>query len=102
VIRNFAALPAGVAEVPLIRFGLLTAAGSLIWVGAWAGIGYAVGGRWESIAHAFGAIGYVIAVLAVLFIALAFRHRYRSYKRATTGVAAAHSRPSETDPDGEG
>src|ERR1700733_9280573 len=51
VIRNFVALPAGVAEVPIIRFGLLTAAGSLIWDAAMALIGYEVGGSWKSIMH---------------------------------------------------
>ncbi len=40
VIRNFVALPAGVVEVPILRFGLLTAAGSLLWDGAMALIGY--------------------------------------------------------------
>ena len=35
VIRNFVAVPAGVAEVPLVRFGVMTFLGSLIWDGAW-------------------------------------------------------------------
>ena len=32
VIRNFVALPAGVAEYPLVPFGILTFLGSLIWL----------------------------------------------------------------------
>ncbi len=82
VIRNFVALPAGVAEVPLLPFGLLTAAGSLIWDGAMAGIGYGVGSRWREILHLFSDAGYVIAVLVVLVIAFFFAHRWRSYKAA--------------------
>jgi uncharacterized membrane-anchored protein/membrane protein DedA with SNARE-associated domain len=83
VIRNFVAVPAGIAEVPLVRFGVLTAAGSLIWDGAWAGIGYGVGTHWHSIASGFSDIGYVLAAVAVGAIALGLFHRYRSYKEAT-------------------
>jgi membrane protein DedA with SNARE-associated domain len=89
LIRNFVALPAGIAEVPLVRFGVLTALGSLIWDGAMAGIGYAVGGRWQSIMHGFSDAGYVLGVLVVLALAFVVYHRYRSYKAATSGTAGA-------------
>ncbi|MHB1519242.1 MAG: DedA family protein [Acidimicrobiales bacterium] len=88
VIRNFAALPAGVAEVPPVSFGLMTAAGSLIWDGAMAGIGYAVGSRWSEIIHAFSDAGYVVGALAVLALVIFFRHRWRSYR-----LQAAQSGP---------
>lgn len=95
VIRNFVALPAGVAEVPLVRFGVLTLAGSLIWDGAMAGIGYGVGSRWHAIVHAFSDAGYVLGALAVVAIVLLAVHRWRSYgaqmaasrAAATSGVA---------------
>jgi len=81
VIRNFVALPAGVAEVPALRFGLLTAAGSLIWDAAMAGIGYGVGSRWRQIVHGFSDAGYVLGALAVLLVVAFFVHRWRSYHR---------------------
>jgi membrane protein DedA with SNARE-associated domain len=83
LIRNFVALPAGVAEVPLVRFGLLTAAGSLIWDGAMAAIGYGVGTQWSSIMHGFSDAGYFLAVVAVVAIGVVIWHRYRSYRAAT-------------------
>ena len=89
VIRNFVALPAGVAEVPLVRFGVLTAAGSLIWDGAMAGIGYGVGGHWRSVMHGFSDAGYLLAALAVAAIAFVVYHRYRSYKAATSRFSRA-------------
>ncbi len=92
VIRNFVALPAGIAEVPLVRFGILTGAGSLLWDGAWAGIGYGVGSHWHAIASGFGDIGYVLALAAVGTVAFAVLHRYRSYKDATSGNQPAPSR----------
>jgi membrane protein DedA with SNARE-associated domain len=94
VIRNFVAVPAGVAEVPLVRFGILTAAGSLIWDGAMAGIGYGVGGRWRTIMHGFSDAGYVLGVLLVIAIAVALVHRYRSYKEATTGEGGGGYTPA--------
>jgi len=87
VVRNFAALPAGVAEVPLLRFGLLTAAGSLIWDGAMAVIGYELGHEWTSTMHRVGDAGYVLAALVVLAVAVFFVHRYRTYKEATAHEA---------------
>ena len=89
VIRNFVAVPAGVAEVPLVRFGILTALGSLIWDGAMAGIGYGVGGHYEKIMHGVSYAGYLIGALAVAAIAFVIWHRYRSFKEATTEEAAA-------------
>ena len=92
VVRNFVALPAGVAEVPLARFGLLTAAGSLIWDGAMAVIGYEVGRRWKSVMHGFTDAGYLLATLLVLAIAVFLVHRYRSYKAATSATSGHRGR----------
>jgi membrane protein DedA with SNARE-associated domain len=84
VVRNFVALPAGIAEVPLVRFGLLTLAGSALWDAAMAVIGYEVGRGWRSVMHGFSDAGYLLGALAVLALALFFVHRYRSYKAAGT------------------
>ncbi len=89
VIRNFVALPAGVAEVPLVRFGILTAVGSLIWDGAMALIGYEVGGSWKSVMHGFSDAGYLLGALAVAAIAIVAVHRYRSYHAAVLEDQAA-------------
>ena len=99
VIRNFVAVPAGAAEVPLLRFGVLTAIGSLVWDGAWAAIGYGLGGTWKSISHAFSDIGYVVAALVVLAVAALIAHRWRSYHAATAPASApAHARRSPGRP----
>lgn len=100
VIRGFVALPAGVAEVPLVRFGVLTAAGSLLWDGAWAGIGYGVGGHWHTIASGFGDAGYVLAALCAAAVAFAAYHRYRSYKRATSPEESQDEEPDASPVDG--
>ncbi len=86
VVRNFVALPAGTAEVPIVRFGLLTLAGSLIWDSAMALIGYGLGTRWQSVMHGFSDAGYLLAAVAVVAVAVFLVHRYRSYKAATATV----------------
>jgi membrane protein DedA with SNARE-associated domain len=88
VIRNFVALPAGIAEVPIVRFVILTALGSAIWLGAMAGIGYGVGSNYQSVLHGFSDAGYVLGGLAVAAIAFVIFHRYRSYKAVMARVRA--------------
>ena len=99
VIRNFVAVPAGVAEVPLPRFGLLTAAGSLIWITAWTLIGYGVGSSYHTIAKDFSYLGYVVGVVAVIAVVFVIVHRYRSYKEATgPGTAPRPDAAVDTEP----
>lgn len=103
LIRNFVALPAGIAEVPLLRFGILTAMGSLIWDGTMAGIGYAVGGHWRSIMHGFSDAGYILGALALIGIIFVILHRYRSYVAITSGreeqdSLASRSRLAQSPP----
>jgi membrane protein DedA with SNARE-associated domain len=95
VIRNFVAVPAGVAEVPLVRFGVLTFFGSLIWDGAWALIGYQLGSSWHSIMHGFNDAGYLLIGLAVLAIVVFLAHRYRSYRAASASGRAGASPAKE-------
>lgn len=98
VIRNFVALPAGVAEVPGLRFGVLTAAGSLLWDGAMAGIGYGVGSRWNEIIHAFSDAGYVLGALVAAAVVALIVHRWRSFGAQTRAAAAAAAATGGTVP----
>jgi membrane protein DedA with SNARE-associated domain len=80
LVRTFIALPAGLAEMPLLRFGLLTAAGSLVWIGALAGAGDALGTRWNKLTHGFTTAGYLIAAVVVLAIAAFLYHRWHQLR----------------------
>jgi membrane protein DedA with SNARE-associated domain len=92
VIRNFAALPAGVAEVPLLRFGLLTAAGSAIWITAMTLIGYGLGSSYHKVMKGFSDAGYLLGALAAVAIVVFLVHRYRAYKAATSGEDSVNRR----------
>lgn len=77
VVRTFISLPAGVAEMPVGRFTLYTAAGCLPWTFALAGLGYAVGASWNRIERYIALIGIVVAILLVASIALWVWRRLR-------------------------
>lgn len=80
VVRSFVSIPAGVLEVPFVRYTLLTLAGSAIWCFAFAGAGYAVGENWEDFHHAFRYVEYLIAA-AIGAIVLGFVARYVRRRR---------------------
>jgi membrane protein DedA with SNARE-associated domain len=88
VIRNFVALPAGVAEYPLVPFGILTFLGSLIWLSAMALIGYGVGSSYHQVMKGFSYAGYLLAAAAVIAVAFVIAHRYRTYKATVGGTGA--------------
>jgi membrane protein DedA with SNARE-associated domain len=65
VVRSFVSIPAGVMETPLVRYTLLTLAGSAIWCFGFAGAGYLAGESWEDFHHAFRYLDYVVAAAIV-------------------------------------
>ena len=79
VVRTFISLPAGIAEMPALRFGIYTTIGCIPWTTALAVAGYAVGANWESIANAFHGPSYIIAAVVLLAIVIGvwryLRHR---------------------------
>jgi membrane protein DedA with SNARE-associated domain len=92
VIRNFVALPAGVAEYPLLPFGILTFLGSLIWLSTMALIGYGVGSSYHQVMKGFSYAGYLLFAAAVVAIAFVIAHRYRTYKSTVARGSSAGSR----------
>ena len=68
VIRSFVSIPAGVLEMPLGIYTVLTLIGSAIWAFAIAGAGYALGSSYEHFDHAFKYAEYLV-VAGVLLLA---------------------------------
>ena len=63
VVRTFISLPAGIAGMPPLRFGVYTTLGCLPWTTALAVAGYAVGANWEAIVTAFHGPSYITAAV---------------------------------------
>ena len=80
--RSIVSLPAGASEMPVLRFTLLTVAGSAIWNALLIAIGRAVGERYDEVAHTIDRFSTPIGILVGLGIAGLFgwwwwRHRNR-------------------------
>jgi membrane protein DedA with SNARE-associated domain len=74
VIRSFISIPAGIFEMTLWRYTVLTAIGSAIWAFGFAGIGWAAGRSYERFHHDFGYVELaVVALILVLLAAWVYR-----------------------------
>jgi membrane protein DedA with SNARE-associated domain len=74
IVRSFVSIPAGVLEMPLAPYALLTLVGSAIWAFAIAGIGYGLGSSYERFNHGFKYAEYaVVAGVALLAAYWVFR-----------------------------
>ena len=70
VVRTFISLPAGIAGMRPLRFGVYTTIGCIPWTAALAGAGFAVGASWQQIPNAFHAVTYVVAAIVVAALAI--------------------------------
>lgn len=77
VVRTFISLPAGVAEMKPLRFGIFTFLGALPWCAALAAIGYALGANWSHVANYVKYAGYLIALVIVIVVVRFFLNRFR-------------------------
>jgi membrane protein DedA with SNARE-associated domain len=78
VVRSFISIPAGVFEMPLAPYTLLTAIGSAAWAFALAGIGWGLGSSYERFHHGFRYADYVIVAGIVLLAAYLIVRRIRA------------------------
>jgi membrane protein DedA with SNARE-associated domain len=87
IVRSFVAIPAGIAEMPLLRYTVLTFLGTIPWCFGLAGAGLAVGSSWERFHEEWRYLDYAIVGLvlaaAVFLVARARRRHVR--RRAVTG-----------------
>jgi membrane protein DedA with SNARE-associated domain len=95
IVRTFISLVAGIAEMPWLKFGIFSLAGTLVWTSALASIGYEVSSTWHNVAHGFSIAGYVLIALVVLTVAGLVVHRLRVL-REERSPAAAKSEPTST------
>ena len=91
-VRAFASIVAGFVEIPPVRFGVLSAIGTLVYVVVLSSIGYSLGGEWSKINHSLSLATYVLVAVVVVAVAGFVIYRLREFRRE--GAAAA--RPGET------
>jgi membrane protein DedA with SNARE-associated domain len=89
VVRSFVSIPAGIFEMRLAPYTLLTLVGSAVWAFAFAGAGYGLGSSYRGFDHGFHYLEYVVVAGVLLLLALLV---YRQI--AAAKVAARADDPS--------
>ncbi len=84
VVRTFISLPAGMAQVPLRRFVVLTTLGSFPWCLALSYLGYLLGEHWGEIEGYFRQIELLLVILGIGIIVWYLWRRW-SNNRAKAG-----------------
>jgi len=80
-IRTFVSLPAGLAEMNLMKFSLYSFFGSLIWSALLTYIGYYLGRNWQSIHGIFSKLQYIIIGIIILAIVYYIVRKLKVFKR---------------------
>lgn len=100
-VRSLISLPAGFTWMPLVWFGLLTSAGSLIWNSIFIFAGYFLGEAWSAIepySRAFELVAFaVILGLIAWFLTVRIRAMLRNKKAPEPGVDEAASAQSNVE-----
>ena len=77
-VRSLISIPAGVSRMPVVRFALLTTAGSLVWNSVLIAAGYALGSRWEVVQTWVGRFQEVVIGVAALALVVVVVRRVRA------------------------
>lgn len=73
-VRSIVSIPAGMSEMPLGRFSLLTASGSAVWNALLIGAGWYLGQNWQRVSGPVGSVSNVVlAVALAVAVGLAIR-----------------------------
>jgi len=84
-VRAFVSLPAGVERMPLPKFVVLTAIGSLMWNSTLLVAGYLLGSNWQVVTDVLGVLTFVLLGAAVLAVGYVVVRRRRA-KRVSAGA----------------
>jgi membrane protein DedA with SNARE-associated domain len=89
LVRAFVSLVAGLVEMPALRFGILSAIGTVCYAAAVSAAGYGLGSAWQQVNHGIADASYVILVLVVLAIIAFIVYRLRELRREGRERSAA-------------
>lgn len=90
IFRSLISLPAGVTGMNLLRFTLLTGAGSLIWNTLLIYAGYALGANWHIVEDYVGVLSKVVIALVLAALATWIVLRVRRNRRPESTPSTDH------------
>jgi membrane protein DedA with SNARE-associated domain len=91
IFRSLISVPAGIEKMNMVVFGLLTAAGSLIWNSIFVIAGFLLGENWGAVLQYADVLKYVVVAGAALLagwwlVRAVLRHRARRRERELESV----------------
>jgi len=95
IFRSLISIPAGVTRMPLWRFGLLTALGSLIWNTVFVMAGYLLGESWHVVEQYVDVLQYIVIAVVVVAVAWFVFARTRSLIAASRARGAVEEEIEE-------
>jgi membrane protein DedA with SNARE-associated domain len=81
VVRTFISLPAGIAEMPFLRFSVYTFLGCLPWTFALTALGYGLGSQWQRVERFLRPVSVAIALVVVVAAAWWLYRRWKEQRR---------------------
>jgi membrane protein DedA with SNARE-associated domain len=76
--RTLISIPAGIAEMEPVRFGIYSFAGSLPWAFGLLGLGWGLGSSYKRVLHSFTLASIIVAVIVIAGIVWWFLRRRRA------------------------
>jgi membrane protein DedA with SNARE-associated domain len=86
IFRSLISIPAGIERMPLLRFTLLTTAGSAIWNTIFVLAGYFLGANWHVVEEYAGVFQKVVIAVVVVAVAVWITVRVRQVRRNRLAV----------------
>lgn len=86
IFRSLISIPAGIERMPLLRFTLLTTAGSAIWNTIFVLAGYFLGANWHVVENYAGVFQKVVIVVVVVAVVAWIVMRVRQVRRNRVAV----------------
>ena len=83
LVRSLISIPAGMSEMPMVKFLLYTLFGSLIWNTVLVIVGSVVGENWTKIVGILDTYSHIVVIiLSIIFVVVVyFFYRNRSNKK---------------------
>lgn len=95
LVRSLVSIPAGFRRMPLGRFVVFTALGSLIWNAALIGAGALLGERWEQVGDVIGSLQTVVVVVISSALTWFVWKRFVSPRWGDTRAGRRADRPED-------
>lgn len=100
IFRSLISIPAGVARMPLWRFGALTTAGSLLWNTAFILCGWFLGSGWHVVEQYVDVVQNIVIVVVAVVVVVMVIMRVRALRARRAGTGDDTREPQRSDDTG--